>query len=146
MDQIRLIKIRQHFEAPTVRDLAQEVRDKVGHLLQRYQLDPGSRVAITAGSRGISDAVEVYRTTVELLKEEGHEPFLFSSMGSHGRGTGEGQRDLLRSLGVTEEKIRAPVICSTEVVQLPKTEKPPAGLPVYTSKEAAEADGILAIN
>ena len=77
-------------------------------LLQRYRLESGSRVAITAGSRGINDAVEVYQAAVELLKEEGHQPFLFSSMGSHGRGTADGQRDLLKSLGVTEEKIGAP--------------------------------------
>src|SRR3954454_19014684 len=118
MDQIRLVKIRQHFEAPTVSDLAQGVRDEVGQLLQQHQLEPGSRVAITAGGRGIRDAVEVYKATVELLKEEGHQPFLFSSMGSHGRGTADGQRDLLKSLGVTEEKIGAPVICSAEVVKL----------------------------
>jgi hypothetical protein len=54
----------------------------------------------------------------------GHSPFLFAAMGSHGRGTADGQRDLLRSLGVTEEKVGAPVSCS----------------------EAAEADGILAVN
>ena len=146
MDQIRLVKIRQHFEAPTVPDLAEKVRDEVGLLLQRYQLEPGSRVAITAGSRGINDAVEVYQAAVELLKEEGHQPFLFSSMGSHGRGTADGQRDLLKSLGVSEEKIGAPVLCSAEVVKLGETEGPLAGLPVYVSKEAAEADGLIAIN
>src|ERR671933_861013 len=146
MDQIRLVKVRQHFEAPTVPDLAREVRDELESLLQQYQLESNSRVAITAGSRGINDAVEVYQAAVELLKEEGHKPFLFSSMGSHGRGTADGQRDLLRSLGVTEEKIGAPVLCSAEVVQLGETEEPLAGLPVYASKEAAEACGILAIN
>lgn len=146
MDQIRLVKIRQHFEAPTVPDLAEKVRDEVGLLLQRYRLESGSRVAITAGSRGINDAVEVYQAAVELLKEEGHQPFLFSSMGSHGRGTADGQRDLLKSLGVTEEKIGAPVLCSADVVQLGETEGPLAGLPVYVSKEAAEADGLIAIN
>src|SRR4051812_25765914 len=146
MDQIRLVKIRQHFEAPTVSDLAQGVRDEVGRLLQRHQLEPGSRVAITAGSRGIKDAVEVYKATVELLKEEGHRPFLFSAMGSHGRGTADGQCELLGSLGVTEAKIGAPVLCSTEVVQLGETAGPLPGLPVYASKEAVEADGILAIN
>jgi hypothetical protein len=146
MDQIRLVKIRQQFEAPTVSDLAQGVRDEVGRLLQRHQLEPGARVAITAGSRGIRDAVEVYKATVELLKEEGHQPFLFSSMGSHGRGTADGQCELLGSLGVTEAKIGAPVLCSTEVVQLGETAGPLPGLPVYASKEAAEADGILAIN
>jgi hypothetical protein len=146
MDQIRLVKIRQHFEAPTVPDLAETVRDEVGLLLQQYRLESGARVAITAGSRGINDAVEVYQAAVELLKEEGHQPFLFSSMGSHGRGTADGQRDLLKSLGVTEEKIGAPVLCSTEVVKLGETEGPLAGLPVYVSKEAAEADGLIAIN
>jgi hypothetical protein len=67
-------------------------------------------------------------------------------MGSHGRGTADGQRDLLKSLGVTEEKIGAPVLCSADVVQLGETEGPLAGLPVYVSKEAAEADGLIAIN
>ncbi len=146
MNQIRLVKIRQRFEAPTVPDLAEKVRDEVGLLLQRYRLESGSRVAITAGSRGINDAVEVYQAAVELLKEEGHQPFLFSSMGSHGRGTADGQRDLLKSLGVTEEKIGAPVLCSAEVVKLGETEGPLAGLPVYVSKEAAEADGLIVIN
>jgi hypothetical protein len=129
-----------------VPDLAEKVRDEVGLLLQRYRLESGARVAITAGSRGINDAVEVYQAAVELLKEEGHQPFLFSSMGSHGRGTADGQRDLLKSLGVTEEKIGAPVLCSADVVQLGETEGPLAGLPVYVSKEAAEADGLIAIN
>ena len=146
MDQIRLVKIRQRFEAPTVPDLAETVRDEVGLLLQQYRLESGARVAITAGSRGINDAVEVYQAAVELLKEEGHQPFLFSSMGSHGRGTADGQRDLLKSLGVSEEKIGAPVLCSAEVVKLGETEGPLAGLPVYVSKEAAEADGLIAIN
>ncbi len=146
MDRIRLVKIRRCFEAPMVPDLAQQVRDEVGFLLQRYQLQPNSRVGITAGSRGINDAVEVYQAAVETLKREGHQPFLFSSMGSHGRGTADGQRDLLRSLGVTEVNIGASVLCSADVVQLGKTEEPLAGLPVYVSKEAAEADAILAIN
>ena len=69
MDQIRLVKIRQCFEAPTVPDLAEKVRDEVGLLLQRYRLESGSRVAITAGSRGINDAVEVYQAAVELLRK-----------------------------------------------------------------------------
>ena len=72
MNQIRLVKIRQRFEAPMVPDLAEKVRDEVGLLLQRYRLESGSRVAITAGSRGINDAVEVYQAAVEVLKEEGH--------------------------------------------------------------------------
>ena len=146
IDRIRLVKVRRRFEASVVPDLAQQVRDEVRFLLQRYQLAANSRVGITAGSRGINDAIGVYQAAVQTLKEEGHQPFLFSSMGSHGRGTADGQRDLLRSLGVTEENIGAPVLCSADEVQLGETEGPLAGLPVYVSREAAEADGILAIN
>jgi hypothetical protein len=80
------------------------------------------------------------------LKEAGHEPFLFSSMGSHGRGTAEGQRELLRSLGVTEEKVGAPVSCSDEVVRIGETEGPLGGLPVFVAREAAEADRVLVVN
>ncbi|MDX6379691.1 MAG: hypothetical protein QOI57_715, partial [Rubrobacteraceae bacterium] len=145
-DEIRLVKVRQHFDAPVVDDLFGEVWNEVERLLDSYALEPGSRVGITAGSRGVSDAVEVYRAAVETLKEKGHEPFLFASMGSHGRGTAEGQQDLLRSLGVTEEKVGAPVLCSDEVVQMGETEAPLKGLPVYAAREAAEADGVLVVN
>jgi hypothetical protein len=145
-DEIRLVKVRQHFDAPVVDDLFGEVWNEIERLLDSYALEAGSRVGITAGSRGVSDAVEVYRAAVETLKEKGHEPFLFASMGSHGRGTSEGQQDLLRSLGVTEEKVGAPVLCSDEVVQIGETEAPLRGLPVYIAREAAEADGVLVVN
>lgn len=146
MERIRLVKVRQRFEAPTIPDPEGRVREEVRRLLRQSELEPGSRVAITAGSRGISNAVEAYRGAVGALEEGGHDPFLFSSMGSHGRGTTEGQRDLLQSLGVTAEKVGAPVICSDEVVRLGETEKPLAGLPVYVAREAAEADGVLVVN
>lgn len=89
-DGIRLVKIRQYFDAPVVEDLSGEVRNEVERLLDSSPLEPGSRVGVTAGSRGVSDAVEVYRSAAETLKEKGYEPFLFASMGSHGRGTANG--------------------------------------------------------
>ncbi len=146
MDGVRLVETHQRFEAPTVSDLAGQVRSEVERLLGSFPLGSGSRVGITAGSRGINDAVEVYRATAETLKDAGHEPFLFAAMGSHGRGTAEGQRDLLQSLGVTEEKVGAPVFCSDEVVELGESGEPLAGLPVYVAREAAEADGVVVVN
>jgi hypothetical protein len=146
MENLRLVEVRQTFEAPAVTDVSAAVREQVRKLLRRRNLPPGSRVGITAGSRGANDAVEVYRACVETLIEEGHSPFLFAAMGSHGRGTADGQRDLLGSLGVTEEKIGAPVFCSDEVVSLGETTGPRAGLPVYAAREAAEAGGVLIVN
>ena len=146
MDEIRLVKVRQHFETPSVPDLDKVVQHEVRRLVDLYALEPGSRIAITAGSRGVSDAVEVYRAIVDTLEDMGYEPFLFAAMGSHGRGAAEGQRELLDSLGITEERIGAPVLCSNDVVQLGETVSPLAGLPVYVAREAAEADGVLAVN
>jgi hypothetical protein len=143
---LRLVEIRQSSEAPTIADVSLAVRELVRKLLRRRNLPPGLRVAITAGSRGIRDAVEAYRAAVETLIEEGHSPFLFAAMVSHGCGTADGQRNLLRSLGVTEQKIGAPVYCSDDGVSLGETTGPRAGLPVYAVREAAEADGILVVN
>lgn len=143
---MKLVEVRQTFEAPSISDVSGAVRAELRSLISSADLRSGSRIGITAGSRGINDAVEVYRACVKVLKEAGHSPFLFAAMGSHGRGTAQGQRDLLRSLGVTEEKIGAPVSCSDEVVSLGETTGPRAGLPVYVAREAAEADAILAVN
>jgi hypothetical protein len=143
---VRLVEIHQRFEAPREEDLAGKVREEVRGLLARWRSEPGSRVGITAGSRGIADATTIYRAAVEAVREAGGTPFLFASMGSHGRGTAEGQRDLLNSLGVTEEKVGAPVLCSEETVRLGETVAPVPGLPIHAAREAARADGVLVVN
>ena len=137
---VRRVEIHQRFEAPREEDLAGRVREEVRGLLARWRSEPGSRVGITAGSRGIADATTIYRAAVEAIREAGGTPFLFASMGSHGRGTAEGQRDLLNSLGVTEEKVGAPVLCSEETVRLGETARPVPGLPIHAAREAARAD------
>jgi hypothetical protein len=146
LDEVKLVKVRQRFEAPAIADLAGEVRRETRKVLDSCSLASGSSVGITAGSRGISYVVDVYRALVETLKNEGYKPFLFASMGSHGRGTAEGQRELLQSLGITEEKVGAPVLCSEEAIQIGETQAPLAGLPAYAAREAVEADAVLAVN
>ena len=55
---LRLVEIRQSSEAPAIADVSLAVREQVRKLLPRRNLPRGSRVAITAGSRGIRGAVE----------------------------------------------------------------------------------------
>ena len=50
---LRLVEIRQSSEAPAIADVSLAVREQVRKLLRRRNLPPGSRVAITAGNRGI---------------------------------------------------------------------------------------------
>ena len=84
-------------------------------------IKPGMRVAVTAGSRGISGTDLILRSLVEALKEAGAEPFIVPAMGSHGGATAEGQAAVLESLGITEESVGALARSSMEVVELGKT-------------------------
>jgi hypothetical protein len=83
------------------------------------------------------------RTMVEFISTHGAKPYIVAAMGSHGKGTAEGQKALLAGLGVSEESIGAPIISSMEVVELDRL---PNGLPVYFDRAALELDGILAFN
>ncbi len=107
------------------------------------RVTPGASICIGAGSRGIANMPEILRTTAEVVRELGGEPFLIPAMGSHGGATAEGQTALLRDLGVTEETVGAPIRATMETVRVGET---PAGLPVFMDRYAAEADGIIAVN
>ncbi|GIM46004.1 hypothetical protein DNHGIG_15530 [Collibacillus ludicampi] len=153
-----LYKLKQHFSGQSVSDIQSETIKAVDVCLQNTRLSPGSRIAITAGSRGIKNIVQILQTIVKHLKDRGYSPFLVAAMGSHGRGEASGQREVLNSLGITETAIGTTVSCSDQVIQIGATEEAYiegqittasedlAGLPVYIAKEAYEADGILVVN
>ncbi|NVM01283.1 MAG: DUF2088 domain-containing protein, partial [Candidatus Helarchaeota archaeon] len=65
------------------------------------------------------------------------------AMGSHGGNTVSGQKDILDSYGITEDKIGAPIVCSTAVVEIGRNSY---GMPVYFDKIALNSDGIIPVN
>ncbi|GAB3466327.1 lactate racemase domain-containing protein [Streptomonospora sediminis] len=146
MRSVPLNRIRRSLPAAALADPGDRAREQVGALLDGSGVPAGARVAFTAGSRGIGGITEVLRGAVQAAADRGCRPLLFSTMGSHGGGTAEGQRDVLTSLGITEEAVGAPVSCSAEVVQLGETGDPLPGLPVHFAAEAAAADAIIAVN
>ncbi len=101
------------------------------------------RVALTAGSREICNMDEILAAAVECLKEQGARPFIVPAMGSHGGATAEGQRELLASYQITEERCGCPILSSMETVPIGST---PDGQTVFLDRYAAEADGILVVN
>jgi hypothetical protein len=107
------------------------------------KLRPGARVAITAGSRGISNLVAMTRAAADAVKSIGGQPFIVPSMGSHGGATDEGQKHLLADLGISEGSIGCPVRSSMEVAEIGRTA---AGIPVYLDRHALQSDGIVVIN
>ena len=137
----QVVKVRQKFDSTVLENypevLMQRLRAKDIHI------EPGQRIAITGGSRGLVGYQQLMKTIVDFVKEKGGEPFIVPAMGSHGGATAEGQRNILAHLGITEETTGAPVVSSMETVQIGETE---LGLPVYIDKNAWEADGIILFN
>jgi hypothetical protein len=139
----RMARVHQRFPRPRVADVAAAVRAELGRLNVGGRIRPGSRIAVTAGSRGIRDIVPILRAAADVLREAGAEPLLVAAMGSHGGGTEEGQRRLLQHLGVTPESIGAPLATSMETVELGRT---PNGFVAHCDRNAAACDGILVVN
>jgi hypothetical protein len=139
----RFVKVRQNFPRPVVADAAAELRAKLdaGKFLEGVKA--GMSIAITAGSRGITNYPLVIKTLVEEVKKRGAAPFIFPAMGSHGGATAEGQKNMLAGLGISEETMGCPVKSTMEVVQLGTAWN---GRPVYLDKYANEADGIIVVN
>lgn len=106
-------------------------------------LAPGSKVAITCGSRGIARLAEVIRATCVVIQEHRCAPLIVPAMGSHAGATAAGQQQLLAELGVTEEQMGAPVISSMNTVHLGQTEE---GVDVYMDRVAWEAGHVLLLN
>jgi hypothetical protein len=108
----------------------------------RDRIKPGSRIAITAGSRGMGGFVELLQGIVDAVREAQGQPFLIPAMGSHGGGVAEGQSAILNRLGVTEESVGAPIQATMETLALETAEN---GAVAHLDKIAAEADGIIVL-
>ena len=133
MNLPKMYRIRQRFDDTRVKDIRETVRAELGGL-SWSAIQPGQRVAITAGSRGISDIAEILGAIVEFLKSLQADPFLFPAMGSHGGATAAGQVDMLDQLGVTEPSVKAPIISSMETEEIGLTE---GSVPVFMDKKHA---------
>lgn len=103
----------------------------------------GKSVAVGVGSRGVANIPAVTRAVTAWFKGRGAVPFVVPCMGSHGGATAEGQVQVLRDLGVTEDAVGCPVRSSMEVVRLGELDN---GLPVYMDECAWNADHVFVIN
>jgi hypothetical protein len=139
----RLARIRQAVPNAPLADVAQAVRDELHRIGITQQVKPGARIAVAAGSRGITDYAVVIGTIVDELKRIGAEPFIFPAMGSHGGATAEGQAGVLATWGITEETMGCPILSDMDVTYVGTTE---SGIPVYCDSNAFASDGIIVVN
>ena len=131
------------FPRPRVLDISAAVNRAVDELTWLPAKLKNKRVAITAGSRGISEITTILASLVAYLRENEAEPFIIPAMGSHGGGTSVGQCSMLTKLGMTEKNLSDPILSNLETVELGRL---PNGMPVYIDKIAAESDANVVVN
>ena len=134
--------VRQRYELPPEVDVALEVEREFNRIKGELDLVPGSSVAVGVGSRGIANLAKIVREVVKKLKATGAEPFVTPAMGSHGGATAEGQIEVLKTRGINEETVGAPIKATMEVINLGEID----GIPLFIDRLAHEADGIVLIN
>lgn len=138
----KMVRVKQTFARPRIEP--ENVPDYVAKLLRDScidtQLQPGMRVCIAVGSRGIANIVPVVREIAAFCLRKGTNPFVVPAMGSHGGATAQGQREILAALGVTEESVGCPIVSDMQTVQIAVT---PDGRPVRIDRHAAKADAII---
>lgn len=135
-----LARVRQALSGEHIADVRGETRRRMLAAGLGDRIAPGARVAVTAGSRGTRDALELLGGVVDAVRACGGEPFLIPAMGSHGGATVEGQTGILRRLGITEETIGAPIRATMEAIPLGVSE---TGAVAHLDRIVSEADGVI---
>ena len=143
MEYPKLFRMRQKFDAPSLSDVPNAVRDEIRRIDPGKRIKPGQSVAITVGSRGVANVNVIAKTIVEEMEAIGARPFIVPAMGSHGGGTAEGQTEVLARYGITEGLMGCPVRSSMEVTEVGRTD---FGMPVYFDQIASQADHVIVFN
>ncbi len=141
-DLPRFACVTRQRDLDSIDDIDRAAREAVSDL-PLETLPHGAAVAITAGSRGIHDMPALLESAVDELRERGFEPSVIAAMGSHGGATGEGQRETLEALGITEGRLGCPILSSMAVESVGTDS---LDRPVYVASEALDVDGVVLAN
>ncbi len=139
----RLVPVLQHFPSRKISDVSAAVRQELAASQTGAGLATGARIAIGAGSRGVSNIATIVRAAVAHFLEMGLKPFVIPAMGSHGGATAQGQLDVLAHYGITESSVGCPILSSLDVVPLGTTVE---GVETYIDRNGFESDGVFLIN
>ncbi len=136
---MQLYHVTQKLASNPINDIAGTVIKQLDSL----NIDiPQSDVAITAGSRGITDIVQITSTVGKWLKKKGARPFLVPCMGSHNGATAEGQKEMVETLGMTEQATGIPIRMGMDVVKIGTVKSGD----VYMDRRCWESAGVFVVN
>lgn len=139
----KMYKVKQSFDTKKLLNVEKTLIDEIHKDVIKGKIYPGQKIAVAVGSRGIKNLFLIVKTVIGELKSLGACPYIVSAMGSHGNGSEEGQKEVLKSYGITKENLGVEVVTTVDVVKLSQTSK---GLDVYFDKSAYNADLVIPIN
>jgi len=132
-------QVDQQLVSAPLADVTAEVHRALDQLGQK---PPQGEIAITAGSRGITNLVAITKAAGDWLRQHGAKPFLVPSMGSHNGATAAGQQRMLESLGLTSQATGMEIRSSMECVQVGSV----ASGDVWMDRHCFESSGVLILN
>ena len=134
-----VFQVDQHLVSAPLQNIAHEVHralDKMG------KEPPQGEVAITAGSRGISNLAAITKAAGDWLRTHGAKPFLVPAMGSHNGATAVGQQKMVESLGLTPATTGLEIRSSMDCVKLGTVDSGD----VWMDRHCYESAGVLVLN
>ena len=134
-----LYQVDQQLVSAPLADVTAEVHRALDQLGQK---PPKGEIAITAGSRGITNLVAITKAAGDWLRQHGAKPFLVPSMGSHNGATAAGQQKMLESLGLTSQATGMEIRSSMECVQVGSV----TSGDVWMDRHCFESSGVLILN
>jgi hypothetical protein len=138
-----LCRIRQRFGDHKAIEVEGALAEELGRACLLDGLQPGARLVLAAGSRGIPNYPKVLKSLVGHLHAAGAEVHILPAMGSHGGGTGPGQVAVLERLGVSERTVGAPIVSTMDVQAIGTTEN---GIRIYADRNLLSCDGVILVN
>ena len=139
----KIIRVEQIFKEHKIKNIENHIEKQLYSNKNRKKIKKNMRIGLCVGSRGISEITRILKKVISELKKMGAHPFIIPSMGSHGDACSLGQKNILKTYGITEKKMGVPIISSLDVVKLKgKFMKED----IFFDKIAYKADGIIPIN
>lgn len=109
-----MFSVQQNFDTTFIYDCPEKIceefrRKHIGSCIRK-----NDRVLLLVGSRGIDRLDVIVKQMGDCIKMLGAVPFIMPAMGSHGGGTIEGQVQILREYGITQDRMGIEIVCSNE--------------------------------
>ena len=134
-----VFQVDQQLVSAPLQDIAHEVHRALDMMGKE---PPQGEVAITVGSRGISNLVAITKAAGDWLRTHGAKPFLVPAMGSHNGATAVGQQKMVESLGLTPATTGLEIRSSMDCIKLGTVDSGD----VWMDRHCYESAGVLVLN